>query len=115
MALVIQQDKSYNWPVNVSEPMDGGTFKEHKIGVRFKMLSQDRLNEIIKNDNEEDEDVLNEILVGWDNEAFKDGNGNSLPFNEENKALILSVPFVRKGLIDGFRDSLAGKAYKRKN
>lgn len=115
MAFVIKADKNYNWPVTISEPMDGGGFNDQKVRVKFKMLKQSRIDEIIKNEAEEDADILRDVLVGWDEDAFKDEAGNAIPFNDENKDLILSVPFVRGALVKSFFESIAGKAFKRKN
>jgi hypothetical protein len=115
MAFVIKKDKNYGWPVTIAEPKDGGGFNEQKVNLKFKMLPQSRIDEVIKNEAEEDADILSDVLVGWDDEAFKDEAGNALPFNAENKALVLSVPFVRNSMIKGYFDSINGKAYKRKN
>ena len=115
MAFVIKKDKSYTWPVTISEPVDGGTFNDQKVKVKFLMLPQARIDEIVKNEAELDADILNDVLIGWDDDAFKDELLSFLPFNEENKALILSVPFVRTALVKGFFESIAGKQFKRKN
>jgi hypothetical protein len=115
MGFVVKKDKSYTWPCTISEPVDGGTFNDQKVKVKFKMLSQPRIDEIVKNETEEDADILAEVLVGWDDESFKDETGTALAFNDENKDLILSVPFVRSALIKGFFESVSGKAFKRKN
>ncbi len=115
MSFVIKKEKSYIWPCTISEPIDGGGFNDQKVRVKFKMLSQARIDEIIKNEAEQDADILVDVLIGWDDEAFKDETGNNLPFNVDNKDLILSVPFVRNALIKGFFESVAGKQFKRKN
>jgi hypothetical protein len=115
MAFVIKKDKSYLWPCVISEPVDGGGFNDQKVRVKFKMLTQSRIDEVVKNEAEEDADILSDVLIGWDDEAFKDETGAALAFNQENKDLILSVPFVRGALIKGFFESIAGKAFKRKN
>jgi hypothetical protein len=63
MAFVIKSDKNYNWPVTISEPMDGGGFNDQKVRVKFKMLKQARIDEIVKNEAEEDADILRDVLV----------------------------------------------------
>ncbi|MCK9621991.1 MAG: phage tail assembly chaperone [Methylobacter sp.] len=115
MAFIIKKDKSYTWPITISEPVDGGGFNDQKVRVKFKMLSQSRIDEIIKDEAEQDADILSDVLIGWDDEAFKDENGNSLAYNADNKDLVLSVPFVRGALVKGFFASIAGKEIKRKN
>lgn len=115
MAFVIKKDKNYTWPITISEPVDGGAFNDQKVRVKFKMLSQARIDEVVKDEAEQDADILKDVLVGWDDEAFKDESGAAIPFNEDNKDLILSVPFVRGALVKGFFESISGKAAKRKN
>ena len=115
MAFVIKKEKSYIWPITISEPVDGGSFNDQKVRVKFKMLAQSRIDEVIKNEAEEDADILTDVLIGWDDGAFKDESGADLVFNADNKDLILSVPFVRSALIKGFFASIAGKQLKIKN
>jgi hypothetical protein len=113
MAFIIKKIQEYFWNITISEPVDGG-FADFKVRVKFKMLKQERIDEIIKNEAEEDADILNEVLVGWDEQSFKDEQGNSIEFTPDNKDLILSVPFVRAALLKGFFASIAGKQGKIK-
>ncbi|MDO9139811.1 MAG: hypothetical protein Q7U38_05745 [Methylobacter sp.] len=115
MAFVIKKEKAYTWPITISEPSDGGGFVDQKVRVKFKMLPQARIDEVIRNEAEQDADILSDVLIGWDDGTFNDEAGNGLPFNVENKDLILSVPFIRNALIKGFFESIAGKQFKRKN
>lgn len=116
MAFIIKKIQEYFWNITISEPVDGG-FSDQKVRVKFKMLKQERIDEIIKNEAEEDADILDEVLVGWDEQSFKDEQGNNLVFSQENKDLVLSVPFVRTAMVKGFFASIAGKkqAVKTKN
>ena len=115
MAFVIKKDKSYTWPITISEPADGGGFNDQKVRVKFKMLSQNRIDEVIKNEAEEGADIMEDVLIGWDEEAFKDDTGASISYSLDNRDLILSVPYVRNALVKGFFESIAGKQFKRKN
>ena len=115
MAFVIKKDKSYTWPVTISEPVDGGAFNDQKVRVKFKMLSQDRINELVRNEAEQDESFLDNVLIGWDEGAFKNEDGSDLLFNDDNKELVISVPYVKGALVKGFFDSIAGRQFKRKN
>jgi hypothetical protein len=115
MAFVIKKEKSYIWPCTISEPKDGGGFDDFKISIKFKMLSQARIDQIIRNESEEDDDILMEVVMGWDENQFKDDSGAVIAFNDENLRAVLSVPYVRGGLLKGFFTSIAGKAVKRKN
>lgn len=113
MAFIIKKLQEYFWNITISEPVDGG-FVDQKVSVKFKMLKQDRIDEIIKDEAEEDADILDDVLIGWGEQSFKDEQGNNLLFSQENKDLILSVPFVRTALVKGFFASIAGKQGKIK-
>lgn len=115
MAFIIKKEKHYNWPVVISEPVDGGSFNDQRVRVTFKMLNQQRIDEVIKNEAEEDADILRDVLVNWEDGAFKDENNVNLPFTEDSKDLVLSIPFVRSALVKAFFESISGKAFKRKN
>ena len=115
MAFKLKTSKTYTWPCTISEPKDGGGFDDFKVSIEFKMLSQQRIDQIVKNETQDDEDILSEVVSGWDGNQFTDESGATMPFNDENLRAVLSVPYVRNGLIKGFFASIAGKAVQRKN
>jgi hypothetical protein len=115
MALKISKEKaSFRCAVTIYEPVDNG-HSESKVQVRFKVIAQSRIDAVINNDLDEDEDILQEVLVGWDENAFQDESGAPLLYNDENKKLVLDVPYVRTSLMKEYFKSLNGKDYKRKN
>jgi hypothetical protein len=115
MAFVVKKDLTVTCICTISEPADGGGFNDYKVPLKFKILSQARIDDIIRNDAEDDVNIMDEVLVGWDDGVFKDEAGVSLPFNDENKRLVLSIPYIRNSMMKAFFTTVAGKQAKRKN
>lgn len=115
MPLKISPNKSaFRCPVTISEPVDNGHL-DQKINVSFKIIPQSRINQVIKGELDDNEDILDEVLVGWDDNAFNDDDGNALPYNADNKKLVLDVPYVRTALTQAYFKAINGKEYARKN
>lgn len=114
MAFTIKKTKTYTWPCTISEPQDGGGFIDYKAPVKFKQISQERIDAAVREEADEgNTNVLDEVLIGWGDDVFKDESGTAIPYSEDNRREILSVPYVRLGILKGFFASNAGKKSKR--
>ncbi|MBF0093991.1 MAG: hypothetical protein HQL34_05540 [Alphaproteobacteria bacterium] len=102
---------SYSWPVIVQTPVDGGKFTKATFDATFKVIPQERIDAIVRGGNV-DAELLCEVTQGW--KGVQDDDGQDLPFSEEARDRLLSVPYVRAGLVDAYLDSLSGGA-RRKN
>lgn len=114
MAFVLSQSDSYNWPVPVEFPIDGGRFEKQTFDVQFRRLPQSRIREVwdaIQSGEMNDNDLCNEVITGWS--GVQDAKGEDVPFSEKAKADLLNVPLVASSVVTAWLDSLA-KA-KRKN
>jgi hypothetical protein len=115
MAFVIKKNKTLPVTCVITEPNSVGGFDSYKVPLTFMLLSQARIDAIIANVNDDDLNVMDEVLVGWGDGAFKDEQGSDLPFNPENKVLVLDIPYVRNSMMQCFFTSIAGKKAKTKN
>jgi hypothetical protein len=115
MAFVIKKNKTLSVLCTITEPNNVGGFDHFRVTLTFMLLSQARIDAIIANVNDDDINVMDEVLIGWENDSFKDEQGNDLPFTAENKALVLDVPYVRNSMVQCFFSSIAGKKAKTKN
>lgn len=115
MAFVIKKNKTLNISCAITEPNNVGGFDSYKVPLIFALLSQARIDAIIANVNDDDINVMDEVLIGWGEGAFRNEDGTDLPFNAENKALVLDVPYVRNSMVQAFFTSIAGKKAKSKN
>jgi len=115
MALKISQNKAaFRCPVTISEPVDNG-YIDQKISVQFKIIPQSRINQVVKGELDESEDIMDEVLVGWDDQAFRDDSDMPIPYNAETKKIVLDVPYVRTALTKAYFQAINGKDYARKN
>ena len=105
---VIKEGKTFRWPVDVNEPMDGGTFQTHRFEATFKLLDQDSITERLQTS---DTDLLSDVVLGWAD--VRDEEKNDVPFSPENRARLLALPYVRVGLVRAYFEAVNGA--KRKN
>lgn len=116
MAFVLKQSATYNWPVPLTIPVDGGKKEKHTFDGEFRRLPQTRINEIIKLARAmelgrvDDDDVLDdraaarEILCGWS--GVLDDAGKEIPFSEAALAQLLEIPTVAGQIIRAWFNSM---------
>ncbi len=95
---VIDNDPVVDWPVIVSLPSAGGTFKEFQFDVSMHVLSPDEYEQLFKTAAEEKDAVtvpmsevlkrnvpiFQRIITGWTGVADRDGN--TVPYSPEKLA-----------------------------
>ena len=103
----LQQKPLVWWPVTIKVPVDGGQISEHEIQVQFELLDQDKYDELaLKGDSH----VVKQITKNWKDIA--DEHGETLPFNEDNLALLTNKIFVRTGILFGYMSAVSGAPIK---
>lgn len=116
MAFRVSNNAVFRWPVKIStpSPKGAGKFDEHTFEAEFKYLTQERIDELIKlaraeeiNDNQ----VLDEVLMGW--KGVQEEDGTEMEFNPTNLENLLQVPGMRSAIVQAFFTSLSGA--RRKN
>ncbi len=116
MAFTLKKTHEYSWPITVEIPSDGGRFVKQTFDCTFKALGQDELSAILSPETptsgvQTDTALLVEVITGW--KGVQDEGGAELPFSETARGELIAIPYVRKALVNGYLDSLAGS--KRKN
>jgi len=99
------------WPVTVNVPANGGTTVKATFSVEFEVKTQEELERIAR----EQGDLLQECVIGWNDGAVLDESGQAIPYSDEAKAKLLSVPYVRAALFVAFGEISQGRAAARKN
>jgi len=115
MALILGKAESYDWPVTLETPADGGRFEKITFTARFKRLGQARIDEIVSalrdgGDGLTDRTIVDDVLIGWD--KVLDADGQPIDFTPVNVAAVLEVEGVRAAIVKAWFESLSGK---RKN
>lgn len=111
----IAQNPTYQWPVTVHIPQDGGKFMKATFTAEFRALAQERIDAVIAEarGGDSDADLMSECLIGWSGVA--DADGTDLPYSDEAKARLLDIPYVRAALATAFFASISGDEARRKN
>lgn len=111
----IAKDRRVTWPVTIPVPQSGGSVQKHKIEAEFDILGQSRLEEVMQEDRNADQDaaLLREVLVGWDGVAGE--NGEPMPFSAAALNDLVDIPYVRAALIRAYFEAASGNAAARKN
>ena len=125
MSFVLKQSGSYQWPVCVKLPIDGGKYEKQTFDAEFKRLPQARINQI-RDDvqramraaerNEEledpisDQQIAREVLAGWS--GILDEDGDEVPFSQASCDELLNVPMVAQAIIESYFQSLTGNKAK---
>lgn len=109
----IQAKTSFQWPVQVNVPRDGGGFATHEFTAEYKMLDQSKIDIALEKFKNDDSDMLKEVVIGWN--GVQDSNGDLLQFTEENRDTLLDIPYVRTALMKGFFEAVSGNKVKKGN
>jgi hypothetical protein len=96
MSFVIDRSGFLRWPVKFSRATDGGEWKDEQFHAHIKKLSQDRIAEIVKTNDDgsaalTDLDLAKELLVGWEDDC-KDEGDKALSYSPQNRDLLLTMP-----------------------
>ena len=121
---VVKTDHTYDWPVTVKVPVDG-KHKVQKFTATFKVMPTEEATEIVKaGAGAIDVELMKQAVVGWNSDVCQetgetDGKDNPvtepMPFNAENLAKMLMIPYVRLGFVTAYYESLLGERWREKN
>lgn len=108
---VLKTEHTFSWPVRVRVPMDDGQFADATFDCTFKALGQERLEALVAGEISET-DLLREAAVGpW--QGVEDAAGDALPFSEAARDRLLSIPYVRRAMIEAYREAMSGQAVRK--
>jgi len=114
MAFTLKQSDSYQWPVVIDIPVDGGRHDRQTFDGEFKRVTQSRIREmgqLIQEEEITDADLVREVLVGWTN--IDDDDGNPVKFSQSTLNQLIDIPLVATAIATAYFNSMAG--VKRKN
>ena len=116
----IIKDHTVMWPVTINVPKDstsrGGESDQRKVVVQFKVLPRDQADKLFaSDDNTVENDWLAGVWIGWKDGDFQNEDGTPLPFNEENRRMLLAIPSVRTAVQLAYYEASLGGGGRRKN
>ena len=125
---VVKKENTFRWPVKIPVPGENGKFKDIKVHVKFLIKDvdyikdlQNKLNELADSDTQSQDvsdligDVLDDVLVGWDDGAFENEDGSPIIFSDDNKDMIVNIPSARRAIWEEYMNVIGGGKHKQKN
>lgn len=94
------------WPVTVKVPQDGGDFQDQTFMARFKALNEDERKEAQRRVDENGE------TWAWVGAFFVGLGAGEEPLTPELKAMMVSDPIVRQGLVGAYMKFTTGVVAK---
>lgn len=98
----------------ISVPQDGGRVMKYESRVDFEILLQADQDALYARGGT-DKDLLERVVVGWAGGQFEDGDGAPLPYNEQSKAKLFDISYVRQAFIAAYLKAFTGQDAQRKN
>jgi hypothetical protein len=104
--LKLDATATYWWPVDILAPKPDGSIGSHPIKVLYARLDEDahdKLQDEIREANLSDRVVAQRVMRGFEGVAGEDGV--TLPWSDENRDALLSVPGVGTAIVAAFYQS----------
>jgi len=102
------------WPVVISVPQDGGRVMKYEAMVDFEIIAQPEQDAIYANGGN-DVTLLDRTVVGWPEGQFQSADGSALLFNDESKAQLFGISYVRQAFTAAYLLAFNGREGQRKN
>jgi hypothetical protein len=102
------------WPAVIPVPQDGGRVMKYDVEVDLEVLTQPEQDAIYTGSGT-DVDLLQRVVVGWEDGQFQDHDEKPLSCNEQTKAVLFAISYVRAALIEAYLKAYNGREGQRKN
>jgi hypothetical protein len=125
MAFVLSVSPTYEWPVELNVPVDGGKRRKFSFKVIFNRLSQSQNDDLMLAQQELKSLAENgatgpafeakfrevrghaaEILAGWVDVKAKDDDTEPMPVTPANMAQFLDFPGMATALVQAYAESI---------
>ena len=84
--------------ITVHVPADGEGYSKEKMTAAFNILNQDEITALVEEGN--DAATLDRIFVGFS--GVRDEAGNDIEDTEENRLMLLKVPYIRQAILESY-------------
>lgn len=102
------------WPVTITEAGDDGKVMKREVKVDFEVIKQDELDAVYSAGGN-DAQLLDRVVLGWDDQQFQDEDGTPLLFNKESCTKLWAENAVRQAFVQAFLTAFNGREPARKN
>lgn len=110
----IAASATYDWPVEVAVPEDGGVWSRHKFTALFARFTKDQAKTLVDKLGEEKDngepfealDLVAQVMAGW--KDVTDADGQPLPYSEaELRSVCNLFPMAIGAIFDAWMESLS--------
>ncbi len=115
MALKIAPSATFWWPVEVSIPVDGGTYERETFDVQFARMGLSELTALradVVSGRQSDLAGFRALVKGWRGVV---SDGQDVPFSDSNLQQLLEIPGVGMAITAAYNYAIEGGAARRKN
>jgi hypothetical protein len=103
-----------DWPVVIPVPQDGGRVMKYDAKADFEIITQPE-HDALNARGGQDADLLNRVVVGWPEDQFQREDETPLLFNDEAKAQLFAISYVRQAFVTAYLLAFTGREGQRKN
>lgn len=100
----VTEERQFTAKLRAFVPVDGG-HKEESFKARFRVISNERVEDFDLSTTEGTSDMLRAVIV----EIFElaDENGQPLSYNDDVRDAVINIPYARTALIRGYFDNIS--------
>ena len=110
----LSKKREIRLPVVIPVPQDEGRIMKYEAMATFEILPTPE-HDAVYAAGGTDLDLLNRAVTGWGEDQFQDDEGKPLLYNEQSKAALFGVSYVRSAFIDAYMRAYSGREGARKN
>jgi hypothetical protein len=105
MTFKLVDNLQVDWPVKISQPINGGKTKTSTFTAVFKLLNEDEFQASAKK-CKDDVALIAGYILDWRDLVGPDDK--PIPFTPENLKKLLAYPFIRNGIFTAYNAARAG-------
>lgn len=106
---IVRENHTFTRKIDISVPFETG-FRKESFTATFLSIDTEEANELRNSGEESDAALLNKVFVGF--EGVKDEDDHDVEDTEENRQLLMKVPYVALPLIKSFFNAVTGQKTK---
>lgn len=106
---VVKSQPTFKHTVKVSVPVDGG-FKDETCEATFRVIADDEINQLNLAQAADSSAFLDRAIISLDD--LVDDNKQAIAWNDEVRAELLKLPYLRRALARTYFEAIQGVRVK---
>lgn len=105
MFQIADENTTYEYPVTVKVPAQGGRVQEQTFRAHFRLIPASEGRQM-SDDGVSDREFFKRVLAGW--EDIQDSNGEPLPFNDSNLEKLIDIHYFAAAVSQAYQNFTLG-------